>query len=172
MADEPTVDKEFHRRTMEQWHLVRLGLARIKSIFGSAPGPWSDQATFDVRSFFVRCCHVADYLVTFDGMVGAQAQAMSDPDLQLCRDSVINLKHAQMTRAPWSDDGASAALRSMTSVDINDHNEVVSARMQFQVTSGDRTRDALDLARGCVRAWEAFGLPPHSYFPGGTFQVG
>jgi hypothetical protein len=171
MSNEVTADQQFHPRTMEQWHLVRLGLNRIEQICGPAPGPWSDEATFDFRSFFLHCFHVEDYLMTFDDMP-ARAHAMSDPHLQLCRDLVINLKHAQMTSAAWSADGATASIRPITSVVIGADMGVESATMRFQVISGDRTRDAVDLARGCVSAWEAFGLPPYSYFPGGTFRNG
>lgn len=158
---------QFDVRTLEQWHMVLIGLVRVKAIYQTDPRvpKWSDEAGFDVMSFFVHCHHLEDYLREFDGL-DSRSFAKADPNLQLCRDLVVNIKHAVMKQTAWSPGGSDAVASSGIALELND-GEPPRAHHGFQISWGGTNMDALVLADQCVTAWVRFGLPLHSQPPQG-----
>ena len=159
------------RRTLTQWHAVRIGLERVEAIYrGDERAPrWSDEAEFDVHAFFVTCYHLADYLEKLDGRSG-YALVKESKSLSLCRDLVVNLKHAEMTSKPLREGGANAAVSGVIAIEIGSaEDDATALHHEFRVEWNGESVDALALARDCVDEWRRLGMPPHqSNRPGGA----
>ena len=96
---------------IQQWSLIRHGLDRLEAIYAGLEGAGYENE-YEAHAFFLMCHHLADFLIQFQGVPKAMVHGFvaGDPSLALCRDLVINLKHARMASTPLSPGGAEAAL--------------------------------------------------------------
>jgi hypothetical protein len=142
------------RQWQEQWsRLVRIydDLAAIYS--GSRLRQTTDGWRDTVRQFFVVCHHLADWLAKDQALPAAARDDVwgylnNDPELALARDFSNTDKHR--TRRNPTD--RTVFIASITGGDAGP-----SVTITWEV-SGSRqgTRDALELADGCLRSWRQF----------------
>jgi len=116
----------------------------------------------DARNFFMHCHHLADYLLSFDGL-DAMPHVKASSALALCRDLVINFKHARMTRGSFVPGGELAGVSGVLSMSVHMSPDgegpfEVSPTITLEV-AGQKGVDALRLAEGCMVAWILYGLP-------------
>ncbi len=157
---------------MKQWRRVALCHARANRWLDDLTQPGKSDLNLtdvppfydvDLTSFFLHCHHLADYLETFDEL-DAGSYARADPALQLCRDLVINLKHAAMGSDPWSPHGRSSNFEVGGLVFISTDAEGNASVDEHQPLMMIRLDDGPSLnahkvANDCVASWEAYGLP-------------
>src|SRR5215211_2011278 len=142
------------RQWQEQWlRLVRLydELAAIYS--GSRLSQSTDEWRDTTRQFFVVCHHLADWLEKDQSLPVAARDDVwdylnNDPKLALARDFSNTDKHH--TRRSPAD--RTVFIASITGGDLGP-----SITVAWEV-SGSRqgTRDALELAGGCLHSWRQF----------------
>jgi hypothetical protein len=134
----------------KQWQRVEIGLQRLVSIYEGREDDSAD-ALYDVYSFFLNCHHLRDSLAAdkVSGMSRKKATKVINRSiyLRVCADLANRTKHVELTR-DWIDSDTSP-----TRQDVNVHvGRGVAHR--WEITAGDATYDALDLAANCVAVWE------------------
>lgn len=114
----------------KQWRRVEIGLRRVVAIYEEQPGD-SDHALYDLYSFFLNCHHLREWLAAdkVSGMSWKKATRVikESTHLRVCADLANRTKDVALTRH-WMD--------------------------RWEITAGEKTYDALDLAANCVAEWE------------------
>jgi hypothetical protein len=132
----------------DQWRRVEIGLPRIEAVYEGRSPPDSDEARYDLYSFFLNCHHLRDWLAADDksGMDEEEARAVvngSQP-LRVCRDLANRTKHPEDKF-----DKKTAPVQQNVTVFVGEE----KASNSWKIVAPDATYDALDLARDCVTEW-------------------
>jgi hypothetical protein len=145
----------------EQWKRVLIGLERLEAIYSGRPDG-SDEAVYDLYSFFLNCSHLRDWLAAdpTSGLSGASIKhsIARSTELGVCIDFANRRKHVDLTQTPRIDPLTGPTSQSVT-VYIGE-----GAAHSWNIRAAGVDYDALVLARGCVSAWRSIlvtaGLAP------------
>jgi hypothetical protein len=135
----------------KQWQRVEIGLRCVEAIYAGREGH-SVEALYDLYAFFLNCHHLRDWLAAdkVGGMSWRKATKVikQSPYLRVCADLVSRTKHTDLTRH-WIDSNTSPVPH-----DAPVFVGTEKAAHRWEITAGDATYDALDLAANCVAEWE------------------
>ena len=138
-----------------RWH-KRLSAIRR----GIPPDKGQAEALDDVYAFFMNCYHLRDWIIEsgFKTKDKVDAFVRADPDLALCRDICIGLKHFRAKTA-WSPSGLTWSTASELTFSFPSGvavtGPIFDERWVF-TTDGTEPVDMFELAGRCIAAWDRF----------------
>jgi hypothetical protein len=153
----------------EQYDRMRRGLMVVEKYYGGRTGmsTFGAENVFafrdDVIHLFQDIFHLRDWLMN-EASADLPRQELHDlfidhpadwPDLHIARDVAISAKHLKIDRPSMSDSTAVAS-SSRVAVKPGASMEEGVFQQNIYVEDGRRKRDALELAKACVKAWDNY----------------
>jgi len=149
------------KKYVEQFERVKRLLGRFEAIGrGVEHAQHSANYDDDVHSFFLNCYHLKDWIKNDPYCVSwtsAEAHINANQDLQLCADLCNAQKHLNLTSHRSGQHPQFGGSHIQLNVAEANGSTTVQIAVSYSVdTKSAGTINALDLARRCVSAWEAF----------------
>jgi hypothetical protein len=145
------IDYNPSRPWYEKWHDVRQHLDALEAVCRPGAYQGNDPVVRSFKTFFTECFHLGDWLWD-DPASGLSEQAvqqfiLGDPALRICEGMANTNKHHSRRKAVY----VTARISSVTSDEKG-----TQAFVGWSQGQQSGTEDALDLARRCFAAWEAY----------------
>ena len=121
----------------------------------------------DVRSFFVHCYHVKDWIENDADSAQVSNKVKKHVDdtesLRICREICHGVKHLELTKPPRPSPQWARDMRIQISEGPSGESSGHMTGLRFRILHDGEERDAFELATSAMEAWRSFidEMPEH-----------